>query len=192
MGSSLIYYTYIHANQDGVVFYVGKGSGRRVYSMKDRSWEWYEEMQKHDGLLMKIVARFDNEQDAFTHEQELINEYKSKGFKLVNKNDGGAGPNGYVVTEERKKLLSDLLTGYKHKQVTCPHCNTTGGETSMKRWHFDKCKGAKKFKARVSIDGKRISLGRFATQQEVVSVCISAYNKANKPLPKEFIRHKGL
>ena len=38
----MIYYNYIHATADGVVFYVGKGSGRRVYSMRDRSWEWYE------------------------------------------------------------------------------------------------------------------------------------------------------
>jgi hypothetical protein len=26
------------------------------------------------------------------------------------------------------------------EKVKCPHCNKIGGETVMKRWHFDKCK----------------------------------------------------
>lgn len=25
-------------------------------------------------------------------------------------------------------------------QATCPHCNKTGGQTGMKKWHFDNCK----------------------------------------------------
>ena len=166
----MIYYTYIHANPNGVVFYVGKGSGRRVYSMKDRSWEWYEEMQKHDGILMKIIRKFDTEQEAYDHEQELIKDYKAQGLNLVNKRDGGPGPTGYIVTEERKQHLHNILTGYKHKQVICPHCNTSGGETSMKRWHFDKCTGAKIFKARVYINGKRKFLGNYATKEEVQMV----------------------
>jgi hypothetical protein len=164
----MIYYTYIHATPDGVVFYVGKGSDRRVYSMKDRSWEWYEEMQKHDGILMKIIRKFDTEQEAYDHEQELIKDYKAQGLKLVNKNDGGPGPTGYIVTEARKQHLHNVLTGYKHKQVTCPHCNTSGGETSMKRWHFEKCTGAKNFRARVTVSGKRIHLGRFSTKQDAL------------------------
>ena len=30
--------------------------------------------------------------------------------------------------------------GKPRKQVTCPHCGKCGGESGMKRWHFDKCK----------------------------------------------------
>ena len=29
--------------------------------------------------------------------------------------------------------------GKPRKQVTCPHCGKCGGESGMKRWHFDKC-----------------------------------------------------
>jgi len=34
------------------------------------------------------------------------------------------------------------LTGQRAKAeiVTCPHCNTSGGKSNMKRYHFDKCK----------------------------------------------------
>lgn len=37
-----------------------------------------------------------------------------------------------------------FLTNHPNKvQVTCPHCEKTGGATNMKRYHFDNCK--KKF-----------------------------------------------
>ena len=79
---------------------------------------------------------------------------------------------------EKTKLKKSLaLTGYKHIQITCPHCNTIGGETSMKRWHFDNCTGAKKFRARVTIDGKRIHLGRFATKADADVAIYDALRK---------------
>jgi hypothetical protein len=31
--------------------------------------------------------------------------------------------------------------GYKHALTTCPHCNKVGGVNTMKKYHFDKCKG---------------------------------------------------
>ena len=36
--------------------------------------------------------------------------------------------------------LRAIHTGRIHKKITCPHCDKTGGITSMKRWHFDNCK----------------------------------------------------
>jgi len=44
------------------------------------------------------------------------------------------------MSESTKKILSKACSGYKHKQVTCQHCKTTGGITGMARWHFDNCK----------------------------------------------------
>lgn len=38
---------------------------------------------------------------------------------------------------------SKLAMSIHHKnlpQITCPHCNKTGHNNLMKRWHFDKCK----------------------------------------------------
>lgn len=30
--------------------------------------------------------------------------------------------------------------GISQEKITCPHCNKTGGNSIMKRWHFDNCK----------------------------------------------------
>jgi predicted GIY-YIG superfamily endonuclease len=183
------YYVYIHANQDGKVFYVGKGSGRRVYSMNDRSYEWHEEQQKHDGLLMKIVRRFSTETEAYAYEKELVAQYRKDGAKLVNKSDGGLGPSGYVTSEARKRNLSEKITGYVHKKITCPHCGKTGGETSMKRWHFNNCKGIHPYKARATgVDGVRVYLGRYSTQEEADKVMVDFYRSVGKPIPKEFFK----
>jgi NUMOD3 motif len=43
------------------------------------------------------------------------------------------------MSEEIKKKKSHPLTN-KREQVTCPHCQTVGDISAMKRWHFDKCR----------------------------------------------------
>jgi hypothetical protein len=100
---------------------------------------------------------------------------------------------GTKQSDETKKKRSLALVGFKHQNITCPHCQTVGGITTMKRWHFDNCTGQKgKFKARVTYNGKRKHLGYFLTQQEADQKCIDFYASVNKSLPKEFIRNKGL
>lgn len=37
------------------------------------------------------------------------------------------------------KKVSESLKGIPKKTITCPHCNKSGGEPQMKRWHFDNC-----------------------------------------------------
>lgn len=174
-----MYYTYIHATPNGDVFYVGKGTGRRMYSMGDRSYEWREELNKHDGILIKVIKRFNTEAEAFTHEKELVVYYTKLGCKLVNKTDGGCGVIGYVVSEQRKINLSKKLTGYKHQKITCPVCGFVGGRTSTKRWHFDNCIGARPaHKIRTTILGKRIYLGKAFTQDGAKELAKEFYDLA--------------
>ena len=99
---------------------------------------------------------------------------------------------GVKQSESAKQNRALALTGYKHELIECPICHTVGGKPTMKRWHFDKCSGAKMYRARITINGKRITLGRFASPEEVNKVCLEAYAKANKPVPKEFYLRKGL
>ena len=73
---------------------------------------------------------------------------------------------GKPIKEETKQKMSLANKGRKYEQITCPKCNTIGGATGMKKWHFDNCTGARLFKARTTIDGKRIWLGRFATKEQ--------------------------
>ena len=62
--------------------------------------------------------------------------------------------------------MREKLTGFVHKKVTCPVCKKVGGITAMKKWHFEKCEGEKPYKARVTVDGKRKYLGKFATKEQ--------------------------
>ena len=161
------YYTYTHSIPNGDVFYVGKGKDKRVYSTSDRPLAWRKLVEDNQGVKMEIVERFDSEEDAFNHERELIAKYKAKGCELVNLTSGGKGINDYCYSLEVRQAKSEMMTGWKHKEVKCPHCGTKGGETSMKRWHFANCTGVKpQFKSRVTINGERLYLGKFHTKQE--------------------------
>ncbi len=48
------------------------------------------------------------------------------------------------MKEEARRKIAQAHIGMKRPQytVTCPHCNKTGGNVPMKRWHFDQCKNA--------------------------------------------------
>ena len=192
MGCAVVYYTYSHSTPDGVVFYIGKGHDGRAYSFSDRGWQWRERGAKAKGILIKIVAEWGTEQEAFIHEKKLIKHYKELGLNLVNLTDGGAGPTGYMLTDVTRQKLSKANKGRIFPVITCPHCNKSGGLTSMKRWHFEKCTGNRPYKARISHEYKRVFLGYFATKQEADQKCIDFYASVNKPLPREFIRHRGI
>ena len=160
------YYIYTHSTPLGDIFYVGKGSKHRAYSTSKRSPAWRQMIEEHGGLNIKIVAYFDDEQAAYKHEKELIESLRQRGMNLVNATDGGKGVLGYVQTPEARARRSELLRGYKHELITCPKCGFTGGITSTKRWHFDKCRGLKLYKARTTVNGKRVFLGNHATKME--------------------------
>jgi hypothetical protein len=47
---------------------------------------------------------------------------------------------GHVKSEATLQKLKDRASKEPKPQVTCPHCNKTGGAPSMKRWHMDNCR----------------------------------------------------
>lgn len=87
---------------------------------------------------------------------------------------------------------AQTLTGKKQPKTVCPKCNLTVSIGNAKRYHFDNCKGSRPFKARVTIDGKRIYLGKFETKEMAIQTEAQAYKDANKPFPLEFIRLRGI
>ena len=60
------------------------------------------------------------------------------------------------------------------KNVQCPTCGKIGRIGVMHKWHFDNCIGQRNFKARVTIDGRRIEIGMFATKEEA-NQCAKSY-----------------
>jgi hypothetical protein len=114
----------------------------------------------------------------------LTEEQKAKQFKLADYMKDKVSPRkgvkhsketiekvrqsklGTVMAEETKQKLSLANKGRTFKMVTCTVCGKEGGITGMKTRHFDRCTGLKPYKARVTIDGKRLWLGRFATKEQ--------------------------
>lgn len=43
------------------------------------------------------------------------------------------------AVQKRREASSTSRSTQNSRQVTCPHCGKTGGQTNMKRYHFDKC-----------------------------------------------------
>ena len=105
------FYTYAHIRNDtGLIFYIGKGSGRRAWKTDSRSKHWQNIASKH-GYRVEILARWCDESDAFAHERLLIDVFKSLGHQLVNLTDGGEGASGLVRGAEFSAALSQRKRG---------------------------------------------------------------------------------
>jgi hypothetical protein len=165
-----MFYTYAHSAPNGKVFYIGKGGGSRAFSFSDRGVRWKNFVKESKGVSIEVLAEWNTESEAFAHEQFLIACFKDMGYNLANLTDGGKGVFGYRQSKELRDHKKALMTDYKYKKITCPKCNTSGGETSMKRWHFDNCTGAKIHRARTTVNGKRVFLGNYATKEEAEQV----------------------
>lgn len=98
------------------------------------------------------------------HKQKLSNAHKGKklsaehrdkvlsALKKRSRDDLWAkniseGLKGHSVSvETREKISKSLLgnvpynKGVPDKTITCPHCHVSGGQSIMKRWHFERCK----------------------------------------------------
>lgn len=102
--------TYAHTRQDGVIFYVGKGSEKRAHSKHSRNWSWQKIVAK-EGLNVKILAHWETEQEAFDHEVLLIDCLKEMKMPLVNITKGGDGTSGLKWKQESKDKLSKARLG---------------------------------------------------------------------------------
>jgi biotin operon repressor len=102
------YYVYAHANEEHGVFYVGKGSGDRLYTTGNRNKFWKRITKKY-GYEAKIIEECDTEDAAFAREIYWIAHYKSLGQCEANFSLGGDG----VTVEARwwGEKISESLSG---------------------------------------------------------------------------------
>lgn len=85
------YYVYIHIRLDtGEVFYVGKGSNGRAFSIHSRNRYWGFITNK-TGWIASIVQDGMSEINANLLEMWLIAKFRHNGVKLANMTDGGDG-----------------------------------------------------------------------------------------------------
>ena len=82
------YYTYVWLNEDGMPFYVGRGSGRRAWKSRYRKGEYVVAPSKEKVLVLKKDLTFE---ESCRHEKYIIYVLGRKidGGILINESIGG-------------------------------------------------------------------------------------------------------
>ena len=121
--------TYAHYTPQGRLFYIGKGSSeRRAHYMQGRNNYWNKIVAKYGTPEVQILANWNTEEEAFSHEVLLISCFRDMGYELANLTNGGDGTSGYKHTEEhrRKNSLAKMgkiwNLGRKHSEETKRKC----------------------------------------------------------------------
>jgi hypothetical protein len=106
------FYTYAYLREDRTPYYVGKGSGNRIYSNDGRPCNKPIDMSRIIFLKQNLT-----EEEAFKHEEYMIAVFGRKDLEtgiLHNKTNGGDGSSGAVRSEEFKRNLSEMNKGEKN------------------------------------------------------------------------------
>lgn len=114
-----MFYTYAHYKPNDVVFYIGKGQGKRAFSLAYRNKHHTNIVLKHGKPKIEILSHWKTESEAFEHEKFLIECFKDLGFKLANKTNGGEGASGVVVSEETRLKMRNSHLNQKRTPEQC-------------------------------------------------------------------------
>lgn len=100
------YYVYKWFNKETKqIFYIGKGCKNRYKQITKRNKLFKEYYSKHS-CDVEIIKYFDNEEDAFRFEKQIILELKIKKQCFCNLDNGGNGGCNFVWTPEMRKYKS--------------------------------------------------------------------------------------
>lgn len=103
------FYVYAHVrNDNGRIFYVGKGYGERAWVTRRRNRHWTNIASKV-GYKVQILKDGMPEKDALEFEIKTIAEIGMQN--LCNMTIGGDGASGYKMTPEQRSHLKKILTG---------------------------------------------------------------------------------
>ena len=103
------FYTYAYLREDRTPYYVGKGTGKRVYEKSNREIKPPKDKSRIIFLKQNLT-----EEEAFKHEIYMIAVFGRKDLRtgiLRNKTDGGDGSSGAIRSEEFKKNVSEMHRG---------------------------------------------------------------------------------
>jgi hypothetical protein len=114
--NSITFYVYALArpvNKDWRIFYIGKGSKRRVFAheqearhgRKGHRYNVIRKVWREGGEIQRyILLTTEDEQEAFDYEKEMIALHGREN--LCNQTDGGEGVTGLVISAETRGKLS--------------------------------------------------------------------------------------
>jgi hypothetical protein len=139
------YYTYAYLREDSTPYYIGKGSGKRIYKKTKNEIKPPKDKSRIIFLKQNLI-----EEEAFKHEIYMIAVFGRKDLGtgiLYNRTDGGDGSSGAIRSLELRNKISKSL---KDRTFTPEHLekiskslkgNVISEETKQKI--SDKLKGRK-------------------------------------------------
>ena len=103
------FYTYAFLRRDGTPYYIGKGSGKRIYSKGGRPCATPKDISRIIFLKQNLT-----EKEAFEHEVYMIAVFGRKDLGtgiLHNKTNGGEGSSGVIRSPEVREKISQTMKG---------------------------------------------------------------------------------
>ena len=202
-----MFYTYAHYTPTGRLFYIGKGVGRRAWSVKGRNKYWKNIVSKHGDPRIEVLANWSTEAEAFDHEKFLIWCFRDMGQPIANITDGGEGSSGLVHTEavkekirslhkgkkltpEHVELLRKSSTGRKHTEETKSYLSKLNKERVLTEDQLQRIKNAHTGKKHSSETRKKISLAHIGKSMSLEHREIISKNHKGKKQSEEQIKKR--
>ena len=110
------FYTYAFLREDRTPYYIGKGTGNRIYRTTRRRVKPPKDKSRIIYLKKNLT-----EENAFRHEIYMIAVFGRKDLGtgiLRNETNGGEGASGVVKSDETRKKLSEAHKGKTHSEET--------------------------------------------------------------------------
>jgi hypothetical protein len=98
------FYTYAYLREDRTPYYIGKGTGYRIYQNTGKSCNKPKDKSRIIFLKQNLT-----EEDAFKHEIYMITVFGRKDLGtgiLHNRTNGGEGVSGYILSKQQRKERS--------------------------------------------------------------------------------------
>ena len=118
------FYTYAFLRRDGTPYYIGKGSGKRIYSRKGRPCGTPKDISRIIFLKQNLTER-----EAFEHEAYMIAVFGRKDLGtgiLHNRTNGGEGSSGAIRPLELREKISQTMKGRTFTEEHKKNLSTSG------------------------------------------------------------------
>jgi hypothetical protein len=182
-----MFFVYLHKKGDtGEPFYVGKGTGKRIYFHSGRNQWWHNIVAKH-GIAYEFLGYFELEVDAFAYEKDRIAFYRSEGYTLCNLTDGGEGASGRVLSEESR---AKMIASAKAKPAQSQEARTKRSQSMSGRVrspeHCAALSEVQKGKPHSSEHTAKVALARLGMKlSDETKARMSASSKTRPPISEE-------
>jgi hypothetical protein len=125
------FYTYAYLREDRTPYYIGKGTGKRIYAKTGRPCQRPKNKSKIIFLKQNLT-----EEEAFKHEIYMIAVFGRKDLGtgiLHNRTDGGEGTSGFKHSEEIGRKQSEKMRGENNPSYGKKWWNDGCGNTKLSK-----------------------------------------------------------